>query len=193
MRRTNNTRCPGTARSSISHPRTTAASSMRSASPGIFCRRTMTISRKTGARCGTGQCGWRGRRSNRARSDGCGSSRHGDSRRRTTAGRVILQRCGRPSQIVPLGGFASARIGGGGVRMDSTTLLIVIVLLVLLLGGGGGYYGRRSGWGGPHYGGGLLGLIILILLLLWLTGNLGGPGRLRPRVDRMTSVTDVRT
>src|SRR3954466_8698090 len=77
--------------------------------------------------------------------------------------------------------------------MDSTTLIIVIVVLVLLLGGGGGYYGRRSGWGGPHYGGGLLGLILLILLLLWLTGKLGGPGRLRPRVDRMPSVTDVRT
>src|SRR5689334_14255364 len=67
--------------------------------------------------------------------------------------------------------------------VDSTTLIVVIVVLVLLLGGGGGYYGSRAGWGGRHYGGGLLGLILIILLLLWLTGNLGGPGRLRgPRV-----------
>ena len=39
--------------------------------------------------------------------------------------------------------------------MDSTTLLIVIVVLVLLFGGGGG-----------------------------LAENLGGPGRLGPRVER---------
>jgi hypothetical protein len=68
--------------------------------------------------------------------------------------------------------------------MDSTTVIVVIVVLVLLLGGGGGYYGRRARWRGPRVGGGLLGLILIILLLLWLTGNLGGPGRLGPRVDR---------
>src|SRR4051812_6454381 len=81
----------------------------------------------------------------------------------------------------------------GGLDMDSTTLLIVIVVLVLLFGGGGGYYGRRAGWGGPHYGGGLLGLIIVILLLLWLTGNLGGPGRIRPRVQGVTPASDGRS
>lgn len=88
-------------------------------------------------------------------------------------------------------GRLSTNIDAGGPSMDSTTL-IVIVLLVLLLGGGGGYYGSRAGWGGPHYGGGLLGLILLIVLLLWLTGNLGGPRRLGPRVAH-PDTADVRT
>ena len=49
--RTKCTRSPATARSSISRRPTTAASSTRSANPATRCRRTTTISCRTGARC----------------------------------------------------------------------------------------------------------------------------------------------
>jgi len=56
-------------------------------------------------------------------------------------------------------------------------MILLIILLLLVFGGGGYRYGGPDH--GPIYGGSGIGLVLLILFVLYLTGHLGGLGRLR--------------
>ena len=56
-------------------------------------------------------------------------------------------------------------------------MILILVILILVFGVGGYRYGGPDN--GTLYGGGGIGLILIVLLILYLTGNLGGLGRLR--------------
>ena len=81
---------------------------------------------------------------------------------------------------------------GGHTRIDLTVVPSVIDLNDVVRGDGASKLWRRPTELLVHV---VAGMSLIILLLMWLTGNLGGPGRLRaPRVRVATAIaTDART